>query len=516
MANSALHEIFGTRMWDFVPSALHGYKNTIEENISARLPFIKKEERTDRPFMLSSKTGFSERTYVGETQYLNFDKLEEEDKVINVIDIQGAILRNGDACSYGSKNHRDIIKRAANDGHTIGHIILVDSPGGSPYAKYDYEDAINYARSKGQPVIGLVDGMACSAGYAPMAMCDEVYAVGLHDQVGCIGTMAAFYINKDGDENAITKERYVEKYATGSPYKNKEYRDVAEGNDDELQKEIDELADDYKGMVAKYRPQSTEEQRKGATYNAGDVIGTMIDGQGTLETCIARILELTGNNKRPASSASPSGESHTPSGESTRKESQTNTVAGDNKNNFNSNEKMKEYPKIMAALGLNALVSDKDNGLYFTESMADILTEFVGKAENTESTLNAKLQEIAQLNANIEQLKKDHAQALETLTSAHATELANLSATHKKEVDELNGQLETANGQIAAKDAEIKELSEAATKAPTPQDPPKENSVGGKQQADFSVQSIFNEEMTMEQKLDAMKKRETELKKRMS
>lgn len=515
MTNSALHEIFSTRMWDFVPNALHGYKNTIEENISARIPFIKKEDRTDRPFMLSSKNGFSERTYVGETQYMNFDRMGAEDKVINVIDIQGAILRNGDACSYGSKNHRDIIKRAADDAHTIGHIILMDSPGGSSYAKYDYEDGINYARSKGQPVIGLVDGMACSAGYAPMAMCDEVYAVGMHDQIGCIGTMTAFYINKDGDENSITKERYVEKYATGSPYKNKEYRDVAEGNDEELQKEVDQLCDDFQAMVAKYRPKSTEEQRKGATYNAGDVIGTMIDGQGTLESCIDRILSLTGNDKRSAGTSAPSDKNRTPSGESSSKKSQVAAATEENKNNFNSNEKMKEYPKIMAALGLNALVSDKDNGLYFTESMADSLTEFIGKAETNESTLNAKLQEIVQLNASIEQQKKDHTQAIEALTSTHATELTNLKATHKEETDELNGQLETANREIAAKEAEIKELSETTTKAPAPQDPPKGNNVSGKQQAEFSVHTIFNEEMTMEEKLDAMKKRETELKKRM-
>ena len=514
MINSALHEIFGTRMWDFVPNALHGYKNTIEENILARIPFIKKENRSDRPFMLSSKSGFSERTYVGKTQYMEFDNLNAEDRVINVIDIQGAILRNGDACSYGSKNHRDIIKRAADDAHTIGHIILMDSPGGSSYAKYDYEDAINYARSKGQPVIGLVDGMACSAGYAPMAMCDEVYAVGMHDQIGCIGTMSAFYINKDGDENSITKERYIEKYATGSPYKNKEYRDVAEGNDKELQKELDRLCDDFQAMVAKYRPKSTEEQRKGAIYNAGDVIGTMIDGQGTLESCIARILKLTGNDKQPSNTIT-SGEIHNSSEESSSKESQVAIATEDNKNNFNSNEKMKEYPKIMTALGLNALVSDKDNGLYFTESMADTLTEFVGKAETNESTLNAKLQEIVQLNASIEQLKKDHEQAIKDLTSAHDTELMNLNITHKEEVDELSGQLDAANRQIATKDAEIKELSETTTKTPTPQDAPRGNSVNGKQQAEFSVQTIFNEEMTMEEKQEALKKRETELKKRM-
>ena len=211
MAARAFHEIMSTRFWDFYPESLHAYRRTILDNIASRRPYEKPEERTDRPYFLSSRDGFTEKTYVG-----NYDRitywydLEEDDRIISVIDVQGPILRNGDLCSYGSKEHKDIIMRASDDAHTIGFIIKMDSPGGSSMAKYDYEMALNYARSKGKKIVGHIDGMACSAGYALMALCDEIYFTNPHDTVGCIGTMCAMFTNKDGDVNTITQERYAE------------------------------------------------------------------------------------------------------------------------------------------------------------------------------------------------------------------------------------------------------------------------------------------------------------------
>ena len=512
MIQGALHEIFATRTWDFVPSVLHGYKRKLDENIALHIPYIAKAVREDRPFILSSRNNFTERIYAENADWINFDKLDAEDKVINVIDIQGAIMRNGGACSYGSKEHKAIIMRAADNEHTIGHLILMDSGGGSSYAKYDYQDAIDYARSKGQPVIGLINGMACSAGYAPMAMCHEVYVVGLHDQVGCIGTMAAFYTNQNGDINTITQERYVEEYADDCPYKNKEFRDAAEGNNTALKEDLKKLCKDFQELVAKYRPQTTEEQRKGDTYNAGDVIGTMVDAQGTFESCIARIMELSGTSK-------PAGTSSSTANKPAGADGHHSSATSDNNNQVTiKKENMKEYPKIMSALGLQALVSDKDNGLYFTESMADALVEFISSAEQTKSTLQAKLQEITQLNSKIaeqnskiEQMLKDHTQALADLAAAHTTAIENLKAEHQTEVNTLNGQLSEANAQITAKDAEILELSNATQNPPAPETPPAGNDTGGKQDPEFKVESVCKPGMTTAQKQEATRKRMEEL-----
>ncbi len=491
-----------TRVWDMLPDALHGYKQTLDKNITERIRFVPEKKRSDRPYMLSAKSDFQERLYAKSTTWLDFDELDDEDKLINVVRIEGPILRNGDACSYGSKKHRDIIKRAANDKHTIGHIIYVDSPGGSSYAKYDYEEAIGYAKSKGQPVIALIDGTSASAGYGVASLCDEIYFVGAHDQVGCIGTMAAFYTQKDGDVNTITQERYVELYATGSPLKNKDFRDAAEGDYKELQKDLNRLCNDFHEMVKAHRPNVTEEQLKGGIYNAADVIGSLVDGQGDMASCIDRILELTGNTNASITTSGNEGNSDNDDQNDTHATSGAHTE--NSKTNDNQNPKtMKEYPKLMSALGLNALVSDKDNGLYFTEAMADTAEDFATRAETTESTLAAKMQEIAQLNAQIEQLKNDHTAAI-----------AGKDDAHKKEVDDLKAQLNDSNKQLKDKEEEIKQLSEQAADAPLPKNAPKTNSTGQASES-FGVKAIIRDGMTMEEKKEAMKQREAELKRQM-
>ena len=231
MAVNALHEIFTTGIWCFLPSALQAYRKIVEENVASRSGFAK-EEGDEEPFLLSSSDGFSRPVYVTDADDLYYGNYSEGERVISVLRISGPILRNGGACSYGSLRHKEWMMRAADNRNVIGHLLVIDSPGGSYYSIFDYEDAISYARGKGQPVIAFVKGMAASGAYAAAMMCDEVYTFGLHAEVGCIGSMIAGYLQKSEDVNAVTQERYVELYADESPYKNRGSRDAAEGNYD--------------------------------------------------------------------------------------------------------------------------------------------------------------------------------------------------------------------------------------------------------------------------------------------
>lgn len=504
MANRATHEIFSTRMWDILPSALHGYKQKIDENIAGRFPFIKDGKTEGQPYLLSAKNNYNDRTYVGDTGSRDLDS---DDEVICVIHIDGAILRNGGACSYGSKEHRDIMRRAADDNHTIGVVIVCDSPGGSSYAKYDYEDGINYVRSKGIPIIGLVDGFCCSAGYTPIAMCDEAYAVGLHDQIGCIGTMAAFFTNKDGDVNSVTQQRYIEVYSDDSPYKNKEVRDASEGDYTELKKEVNDLCKDYRDMVALYRPKSTEEQRKGAIYNASEVFGTLIDGQLTMKGCIDRILELSTAKKakgKPTGTASKEKSTKVEQGSPEPTDNSNPKKNPINKKTMDSNK----YKKTMEAAGVHALVVDEENGAYFSPQMIESVEVFAENAGKNAAALISKTQEATQLNAIIAQMKSDHATALSDLATAHATELGNLKTEHATALSGLSDSLKVANDLIAAKDAEIIELSEGTPNPPLPKDAsPKGNQAGGVQEPEFKVETISKPGMTAAQKNKAWKER---------
>ena len=292
MAYRATHEILSTHYWDITADALHAYRTAIEKNLSQRIAYVAPEHRTDLPFMLSSSTDFKERLYVKNYDWCYPENFDKDDQVINVVRIYGGVLRNGDACSYGSIDHRDLMRRASDDKHCIGHIIIANTPGGSAYSKYDYEEAVEYAHSKGKPVIGLVEGMACSAGYAAMALCDECYSDGLHNIVGCIGTMMAGYMQKDGDVNAVTQERYIEMVASQSPDKNLEYRNLAADDRAMVQAELDRLCAEFQATVKKYRPQVKDEQLTGKTYDSGTVVGSLIDGIGTIDLCVSRVQDL--------------------------------------------------------------------------------------------------------------------------------------------------------------------------------------------------------------------------------
>ena len=214
MYNKGLHEILITRLWDILPPAYHAYKEQITANLSARIPLVMEPEKIQRQcFYKVAADGsmtLKENVYVGDPDYIKWrHELSAEDQIVNVVFINGPITRGGGLCSYGSKDIRDMLMQAADTEQVIGHVICIDSPGGSSMAKYDFEQAIQYIHDKGQKVFAFIDGQACSAGYAVAAMCDKIYFMHPSNDVGCIGTMCAFSISRSGDENAITKEHGV-------------------------------------------------------------------------------------------------------------------------------------------------------------------------------------------------------------------------------------------------------------------------------------------------------------------
>ena len=568
MAIKSTMEIVGTRDWDMAPDTLHYYKRTVDNSILLRAHFDKSESDAGVPFLVSSADGFDEKLFVGDARLMHKwvqQGWENGDAIVSVLPVCGPIIRNGDACSFGSKNYRDFMMAAADVPGCVGHLIYIDTHGGSAYAKNDFQYGIDYVRAKGQPIVALIDGFCCSAGMALASMCDEIYFVNPLDQVGSIGTMCAFYAIKNGVVNAITQESYVEVYGSKSEWKNKEYRDAAEGNNEELQKHVDEMNEQFHALVKKYRPQVQEEQMHGKVYNCGDVIGTLVDGQGTMQSCIDRILEkagvqpvvpASGNEGGATMAASDNGmmqSSEIPesqedlTGEDPTEETTTETIQEiNNPEDETTNEpvvprssegvpasqneerKMKEYPLIMSALGLNALAVDKEGGYYMNEALCDAMEAFVAQANQDKLTMDAKIQEVAQLNAKIEELKNEHEQAIKGMNEAHAQEIEKLNGEHEaavqslteqkdgeiaelnNKVNEANATIEGLNHQVASKEAEITELSETVVAPEVPQAP----TADGVQTAEvpaFENKSVINDDMTPSQKKEALRKRNEEL-----
>ena len=482
-----LHEILTQRLWDMHPEELFSIKEEIDKNLLGHIPFVMEHADLRKPYMLSSRDRFTEQLYVGTARYIEwYEDLREDDQIINVMGINGPITRNGGACSYGSKEIRNYLMQAADMEHVIGHIIVIDSGGGSAQAKYDFEQALAYVHEKNQPVIALVDGDCYSAAYALAALCDEIYVMNKKNGVGCIGTMAAFYYTPDGAEDAQTKSIFVERYAEGSPYKNKTFRDLANGDDTLLMQELNKSAEDYKAMVRANRPSVTEEQLLGGDYEASEVMGTMVDGVGTMQSCIDRILELSGNEQQPVEDpqVSPVDDpDDDPIDEPDNDASKQPGNDNESKNpQINNQEMSKSFEKIQMACGAGALESDK-NGLYLQTAYCEKLEAYVEQAEQKAETLDAKMQEIAGLNETMEQLKSEQAAALEALKAEYETKLNGLNeqltqATEAAATEKasLEAQLKEATDKLAEKENELNEMAKTATASPKPE-APKDNGV---------------------------------------
>lgn len=523
--NAGLHEIMTTRLWDIHPMACQAYRQRMEANFIGHLPFVMERENDARPYMLSSREAFSEKIYVGDAERIQWrNDLDEEDRIINVIPMNGPVTRGGGACSYGSKDIRDMLIDAASQPQIIGHILVIDSPGGSAASKYDFEQGIAKAREAGQKVIACIDGTCASAAYALASLCDEIYFTHPNNEVGCIGTMAAFMISASGDENAITKERYVELYAEGSPYKNREFRAAAEGDYSLIEAELEQSARDFKEMVRKMRPQVTDEQLLGDTYHAGEVVGTLVDGRKNMEECVQRMLELCGY----AEPSHNNGDLDDPEGKG---DPQPMGPETDLDNNLKQTDMNKQYTMIQNALGVAELASDSKNALYLDEELCDVLEDHLKVCGQRSDALDAKMDENAALNARIAEMEKAHTEALDAFAVAKNEALEDLAAEKANEIEalkiehqqameakeaemlkkenglnammtELQGRIDELSQALEAKEKEIKELEKVGTEQPKAA-APKDNSV----EAGANVGNrVCKEGMTAKERREALAK----------
>lgn len=263
---------------------------------SARRQFLKDNAaRLTGDNMLAQRADlFQGQILVGDVrEMMRCGDVDADDEVINLVNIEGPITRDGGACSYGSKEVRDEVMYVAEQSQCLGHVFRINSPGGSSYSANDYEMAIEAAKAANQPTLGLIDGACDSAAFHLAAMLDEVYYVHPNCTIGCIGTYGAYYTNKNGDKNSVTQQVFHEVYATISTDKNGMFRKSAEGDDSEIEKYVTEDAQKFVEDVKRMRPNTPEEWLKGKVLLCSETDGIWTNGRSSLDGCIQRILELT-------------------------------------------------------------------------------------------------------------------------------------------------------------------------------------------------------------------------------
>ena len=469
-----LFEILTEKKWMVSPDFVHGIRKSLEHNLNTHAVFIKPEKNCGYVTANDAKG----KTYYPEEYQISEDgkqvrgnwclDLPADDEYaqtfpfVSVLTVDGPITRNGGYCSYGSIDHRDMMMRAADHPLCRGHVFIINTPGGSAWAKNDYALAIDYAHSKGQKVIALVDGLCASAGMYLASLCDERYYMNPKDQIGCIGVMAAFYTLPDGAKAKYSDETYHEIYDPKSFDKNKAYRDIANKDDDkELIKELADLGVEFRADVKNACPNASDEHLHGKVFNAEDVKGVLMDGQSSFMGVVQHTFELYDGRAELISreqTVEPEPEPEVePTNEPEQKLKATNT---------NTNINMENYPLICSACGLQAgEIAVTEEGAYMNASLLDSLEAHMKEAEqkvtDAEQKVTTAENALAELQGKFDELSAQVNAANEAKAVAENA-LAQAKEAHSKELNDLNAQHTEA---IAKKDDELKALTEAKEKA---------------------------------------------------
>lgn len=509
-----LYEILTEKKWMVNPDFVHGIRKSIEQNLNTHAEFTKPEKTCGFVTAEDSEgnTYYPEEYQISEDgklvkgnwqlDYPDDDERAQNFPFVSVLTVDGPITRNGGYCSYGSIDHRDMMMRAANHPLCRGHLFIINTPGGSAWAKNDYALAIDYAHSKGQKVIALVDGMCASAGMYIASLCDERYYLNPKDQVGCIGVMAAFYTLANGSKDKYTDETYHEEYDPESFDKNKAYRDIAnKNNSKELVKELAELGVEFRADVKKACPNAKDEHLHGKIFNAEDVKGILMDDQSTFMGCVQRCFALYNGTAEPinreASIQKPEPEDNPP-------ESQHSTFNNQHLSNNQNQINMANYPKINAACGMQdgQQIEVKEEGAFMNAPLLDTLEAHLAsqeqavadakqKATTAEQSLadlqakhDALAETIAQKDEEIKNLKEAKAKADEDIKALNDAKAK--ADEEKAAADEAlktaQASLATAQQTIADKDAQIAELNENPGEEPAQGAAPQNNGEGAKAQ----------------------------------
>lgn len=313
----SLLNILRTVSWDFRRDMAQSYANGLKKAIEVHLDNdVEKEQGyfLSKKGLISKKDGklhaanFEDKLYVGNIHsienhlYWNDEELADDDQVINVVTINGPVTRDGGACSYGTKDWRDQILYADTIPQVVGHLFIVNSPGGESACRKDYDLMMEDWRAHKKPAVMFVDGMACSSLINLGCRCDRMVVRNPKDDIGCIGSMAAFWATPDGAKD-VDGSRYIEIVGDSAPEKNDWYRNAAEGDYEKLQALINKDTNEFHQTVRDNRPLVEDWMLSGNVFEAQEVMPALVDEIGTLDRAIECIFELADGRLTPAREA---------------------------------------------------------------------------------------------------------------------------------------------------------------------------------------------------------------------
>lgn len=373
---------------------------------------------------------------------------------INMVCIEGDMTRDGDACTYGSKDHKQMIMEAADSPLCRGHIVYCNSGGGQASTLIDYREAYNYAYAKGQNVVMVVE-FAGSACCFQANMGNRTFAIRKDAEMGSMGMFCAFTTIKDGTTLPMTNEVMHIRYAPQSTMKNYAFREAAKGNMKPIDEMIKEMLAQTLADTKQDRPSLLDSQLNGDVWEAQDVLGTLVDEYGNVGEAAAWLMaDWQQREGAPLPIKEPAPRQSKPK----TNQAKATTEAGAT----NTNQNM--YEQIAAALNLESIEHTQD-GVMLNTPLADQLEAHLqGHADALSAKDKAMADALAQKDQEIADLKAAQEKALTDLTEAKDKEIADLNAAHQQAMTEA----ETKHGEAVAQlNQTISEKETALTEANT-------------------------------------------------
>lgn len=409
---NGLVEILKTKEWAIAPEYLKGAVKLITDNLRNHTELGKFEKTKPYAVIRNESDTAAPMAYVatrnGDDERSSWDAADMRQPFVDVLTIDGPITRGGGACSYGSKDIREQMMMCADNPFCIGHVLYVDTQGGSAWAINDFKQAIDYAHERGQRVIMSIDGDCFSAGMWLASLCDEIYVMNEADEMGCIGVLASFFTLKNGAHNEFSAEDYHEIYDPESYDKNRLVRDVSDDDNDKLLVEmLSKTGVEFREAVMRAFPNASDDMIHGKTFPASEVMGVFCDGVKSKDECIARLFAIYDRTETPIE--------------------RTNFI------NANSNQ-MNIFERFRAA------------------------TNQIEKEAQEQGFDGANAEEVAKLNEQIAELQKqnDEAQASITSLTTERDELKEAAAKSDETIANLQEQVNNLT-------AEKEQLTEKAT-----------------------------------------------------
>lgn len=336
------------------------------------------------------------------------------DQVIHVLPLSGPITHGGAPCAFGTRQLADCFTYADNHPNVVGHLVILDTPGGEASAN-DLDKVFANAR---KPVVGLIRGMNCSKGIWISSFIPHVFAEREDAEIGCIGAMW----NMMGMRNGINRDNVVsyQLFADNSNYKNEEVREAIQN--DNTKPAIDmlnRLDNQFREVVKTRWPNVADDKLTGRVYKASEVIGEMVDGIKSYNDSVNMIFELAGVKRTDSGIITPQGVVGTEDDDNDPDTEQTIPSASGTEEPvqiYNTNPQtliipMANKEQLEAIPGMGSVAMDEAGNANLTATQYDVLSEHLAKgnaamklANTQQETISGLQQVVAKKDGEIKEL----------------------------------------------------------------------------------------------------------------